>query len=143
MLQSTLAKMRSQFAAMTGSSRSDSVIPVVGNVPNLGLEYLRLMRELKIQEAIFEQLTRQFELAKLNEAKDSSSLQVLDEAVVPVKKSKPKRSLIVILATVTAFFVSIFWIFIREYFEKMPDEDKERCQAIKDSLTINWKKKSV
>ena len=143
MLQATLAKMRSQFAAMTGNSRSDSVIPVVGNVPNLGLEYLRLMRELKIQEAIFEQLTKQFEMAKLNEAKDSSSLQVLDEAVVPVRKSKPKRSLIVILATVTAFFVSIFWIFVREYFEKMPAEDKERCQKIKDSLAINWKKKPV
>jgi tyrosine-protein kinase Etk/Wzc len=143
MLQATLTKMRSQFAALAGNSRSDSVIPVVGNVPNLGLEYLRLMRELKIQEAIFEQLTKQFEVAKLNEAKDSSSLQVLDEAVVPVRKSKPKRSLIVILATFTAFFVAIFWIFAREFFEKMPAEDKERCQEIKDSLAINWKKKPV
>jgi uncharacterized protein involved in exopolysaccharide biosynthesis len=143
MLQSSLAKLRSQYAAIAGSSRGDSVIPAVGNVPNLGLEYLRLTRELKIQEAIFEQLTKQYEMAKLSEAKDSSSLQVLDEAVAPTQKSKPQRSLIVILATVTAFFVSIFWIFIREYFEKMPDEDKERCRAIRNSLAINWKKKPV
>jgi uncharacterized protein involved in exopolysaccharide biosynthesis len=141
MVQASLAKLRSQFAAMTGNSKEDNVVPVSGNIPSLGLEYLRLMRELKIQEAIFEQLTKQYEIAKLSEAKDSSSLQVLDEAVVPLKKSKPKRTLIVILATVTAFFMSIFWIFIQEFFEKMPEEDKIRWQSIKDSLSLGRKHK--
>ncbi|KAF0218556.1 MAG: lipopolysaccharide biosynthesis [Geobacteraceae bacterium] len=143
MHQTSLAKLRSQYAAMAGSGGGDSVIPTVGNVPNLGLAYVRLMRELKIQEAIFEQLTKQYEMAKLSEAKDSSSLQVLDEAVAPLKKSKPKRSLIVILATVTAFFCSIFVIFIQEYCERMPDEDKVRWQAIKDSLSLSRKKKAL
>lgn len=142
MLQTTLAKLRSQFAAMAGNSEGNSVIPTVGNVPKLGLEYLRLMRELKIQEAIFEQLTKQYELAKLNEAKDSSSLQVLDEAVVPLKKSKPKRSLIVVLATATAFFIALFWVFILEYIEKMPGEDRVRWQEIKNSLAFGWRKKA-
>lgn len=141
-IRSALAKLQSQYAAMTGNSRGDSVIPAVGNVPNLGLEYLRLMRELKIQEAIFEQLTKQYELAKLNEAKDSSSLQVLDEAVVPMRKSKPKRALIVILTTVTAFFCSIFWIFIQEFFEKMPDDDRTRWQEIKDSLALRRRRRA-
>jgi uncharacterized protein involved in exopolysaccharide biosynthesis len=142
-LQGALAKLHSQYEAMTGNSKGDSAIPAVGNVPSLGLEYLRLMRELKIQEAVFEQLTKQYELAKLNEAKDSSSLQVLDEAVAPLKKSKPKRSLIVILATVTAFFCSIFWIFLQEYFAKMPDDDRIRWEEIKKSLTLRWKKKAA
>jgi uncharacterized protein involved in exopolysaccharide biosynthesis len=99
------------------------------------------MRELKIQEAIFEQLTKQYEMAKLNEAKDSSSLQVLDDAVLPTKKSKPKRSLIVILSTVTAFFIGIFMAFIREYAEKLPEEDKVRWEEIKNLARIRLPRK--
>lgn len=133
LLQASIGKLRNQLGAFSGNGAGD-VIPSVGNVPNLGLEYARRLRELKTQEAIFEQLKKQYEVAKFSEAKDSSSIQVLDEAVVPMKKSKPKRSLIVILATVTAFFVSIFTAFILEYFDKMSDEDRGRWQEIKGSL---------
>jgi uncharacterized protein involved in exopolysaccharide biosynthesis len=132
-LQAGISRLKSQLGSMTGSGGSD-VIPAVGNIPALGMEYVRKMRELKTQEAIFEQLTKQYEVAKINEAKDTSSLQVLDEAVVPLKKSKPKRSLIVILATVTAFFASIFIVFIQEYFSKLPPEDAAIIRDIRNSL---------
>ena len=138
LLQASLAKLRSQQGALSGNGVSD-VFPSVGNVPNLGLEYARRMRELKTQEAIFEQLKKQYEIAKITEAKDSSSLQVLDEAVVPMKKSKPKRSLIVILSTVTAFFVSIFIIFVLEYFGKMSDEDRASWLEIKAAMSFRRK----
>jgi uncharacterized protein involved in exopolysaccharide biosynthesis len=98
------------------------------------VEYYRKMRELKTQEAIFEQLTKQYEVAKINEAKDTSSVQVLDDAVVPLKKSKPRRSLIVILAAVTAFFASIFIVFVQEYFSKLPPEDAAIIRDIRNSL---------
>jgi len=132
-LQAGIARLKSQLGAMSGSGGSD-VIPAVGNIPGLGVEYIRKMRELKTQEAIFEQLTKQYEVAKINEAKDSSSVQVLDEAVVPLKKSRPKRSLIVVLAAVTAFFASLFIVFIQEYFSKMPPEDAAIIRDIKNSL---------
>jgi uncharacterized protein involved in exopolysaccharide biosynthesis len=132
-LQAGIARLKSQLGSMTGSGGSD-VIPAVGNIPALGVEYVRKMRDLKTQEAIYELLTKQYEVAKINEAKDTSSLQVLDEAVVPLKKSKPKRSLIVILAAVTAFFASIFIVFIQEYFSKLPPEDAAIIRDIKDSL---------
>lgn len=135
LLQTSLGKLRNELGAFSGNGASN-VIPSVGNVPNLGLEYARKLRELKTQEAIFEQLKKQYEVAKFSEAKDSSSIQVLDEAVVPMKKSKPKRSLIVILATVTAFFVSIFTAFVLEYFDKMSDEDRGRWQEIKGALNF-------
>lgn len=133
-LQSSIGKLRSQLSGLIGSGSSGDGIPNMGNAPNLGIEYLRRMRELKTQEAIFEQLTKQYEVAKLNEAKDSSSLQVLDEAVVPIKKSKPMRALIVILATVTAFFIGVFMAFIQEYFAKMPEEDRLRWEEIRGML---------
>jgi uncharacterized protein involved in exopolysaccharide biosynthesis len=141
LLKTSIAKLRNQMGAFSGGGSGD-VIPAVGSVPNLGLEYARRLRELKTQEAIFEQLKKQYEVAKYNEAKDSSSIQVLDDAVVPAKKSKPKRSLIVLLSTVTAFFISIFIIFIQEYFAKMSDEDRGRWNEIKAALMFTRGQKS-
>jgi len=134
LLQAAIGKLRNQLGRLAGSGSGGEGIPNIGNVPNLGLEYARKMREVKIQEAIFEQLTKQYEVAKLTEAKDSSSIQVLDDAVVPMRKSKPKRSFIVILSTVTAFFVSVFLAFIQEYWGKLPDEDRARWEEIKSTL---------
>jgi tyrosine-protein kinase Etk/Wzc len=132
-LQAGIARLKSQLGSMSGSGGSD-VIPAVGNIPGLGVEYVRKMRELKTQEAIFEQLTKQYEVAKISEAKDSSSVQVLDEAVAPLKKSKPKRSMIVILAAVTAFFASIFIVFVQEYLSKLSPEDAIIIRNIRNSL---------
>jgi len=132
-VKAAIAALRSQLASMSGSGGSD-ILPAVGNMPALGVEYVRKLRELKIQEAIFEQLAKQYEVAKLNEAKDSSTLQVLDDAVTPLRKSKPKRALIVILSTITAFFLSIFVIFIQEYLSKLSPEDAQIVSEIKKSL---------
>jgi uncharacterized protein involved in exopolysaccharide biosynthesis len=131
-----ISKLKSQLSSMSGAGDGSGVIPGAGAAPAIGVEYFRKLRELKVQEAVFEQLTKQYELAKLNEARDSSSIQVLDEAVPPTKKSKPKRSLIVILATVTAFFCSIFVVFIQEYLSKLSPEDAAIINEIKESLRL-------
>ncbi|WP_281874043.1 GumC family protein [Geobacter hydrogenophilus] len=136
-VEAALAKLRGQLGVLTGGGRSSDLMLSAGTMPSLGLEYVRLMREVKTQEAIFEQLTKQYEVAKLGEAKDSSSIQVLDEAVAPQNKSKPKRSLIVILSTVTAFFLGIFIAFIQEYAQKMSDEDRTRWNEIRESLSLS------
>ena len=133
-LQAGISKLKSQLVAMSGSGGSDNVIPTAGNVPSLSVEYFRKLRELKIQEAVFEQLSKQYEVAKINESKDSSTLQVLDEAVPPTKKSKPKRSLIVLLSTVMAFIGSIVVIFVQEHLSKLSPEDTEIIREIKQSL---------
>ncbi len=133
-LQAALTRLRSQVGTMAGGGSSGDPIPTVGSVPGLGLDYARLLRELKTQEAIFEQLTRQYEVVKLTEAKDSSTIQVLDDAVVPAKKSKPKRSLVVILATVTAFFCSVMVAFVQEYLAKMNPEDRALLDQIRSGL---------
>ena len=129
-----MTKLKSQLNSMSGSGEGGGVIPSVGNAPSIGVEYIRRLRELKTQEALFEQLTKQFELAKISEARDSSSIQVLDEAVAPLTRSKPKRSLIVILSTVTAFFCSIFIVFIKEYLAKLSPEDSAIMDDIKGAL---------
>jgi len=78
-----------------------------------------LSREAKIQEMLFELLTREYELAKIEEAKSLPTIQVLDRAVVPEKKSKPKRRQMVMLSGIVALFIAIFAAFGREYFAKV------------------------
>ena len=79
-----------------------------------------LSRDAKIKEMLFELLTREYEIAKIEEAKSMPTIQILDTAVVPEKKSKPKRTQIVLLAGVTSLFVGIFAAFARECFAKNP-----------------------
>ena len=133
-LQAGISRLKSQLGTVTGSGGNDNIIPATGNLPGLGMEYIRLLREVKIQETIFEQLSKQYEMAKINENKDSSSVQVIDEAIPPIKKSGPKRSLIVLLSAFIAFFGSIVVIFIQEYSSKVSPENAEIIREIKQSL---------
>ncbi|MDY7034346.1 MAG: GNVR domain-containing protein [Thermodesulfobacteriota bacterium] len=103
-------------------------------MPDVGLKLFRLKRDVKIQEMIFELLTQQHEMAKIEEAKDTTTIQILDEAVVSQEKTKPRRSLIVALSGAVALMFSIFLSFIFESFERMDNEDKERWQLMKSAL---------
>jgi uncharacterized protein involved in exopolysaccharide biosynthesis len=119
-LQQNLTSLRAQLAKVQGSARQgrgDIMVPT-GKLPETGLEYIRKMRDLKYQETLFELLSKQFEIAKIDEAKEAALIQVVDKALVPEKKSKPKRSLIVILATLMAFFIGVLLAFVREASER-------------------------
>jgi tyrosine-protein kinase Etk/Wzc len=128
-LKVSVANIRAQIAQVEGDDRGSS-IPSMGSVPALGQEYVRLMREFKVQEAIFELLTKQYEMAKMSEAKDVDGMQVIQKATVPDKKSKPKRSLIVLASTLAAGFGAVLYAFIREAGAKMPAEDRQRWNQI-------------
>ena len=129
-----LSRLRKQLSNASGVQERGSVIPSVGNAPSIGVEYVRRLRDLKIQEALFEQLTKQFELAKINEARDSSVMQILDEAVVPTKKSGPNRVLILVFGIITALLCSVIIVFVQEYISKLPQEDSIKLGAIKISI---------
>jgi uncharacterized protein involved in exopolysaccharide biosynthesis len=119
-LQQTLTSLRAQLAKAERNGvqgRGDIMVPT-GKLPETGLEYIRKMRDLKYQETLFELLSKQFEIAKIDEAKEAALIQVVDKALVPEQKSKPKRSLIVILATLMAFFLSVLLAFVREASER-------------------------
>ncbi|MFQ5559444.1 MAG: GumC family protein [Nitrospinota bacterium] len=82
--------------------------------PELGLEYARLLRDLKVQQTLYEMLRQQFEMAKIQEAKDSSTVQILDFPAVPEKRFKPRRRVIVMLSTLLGFFSALFLVFVLE-----------------------------
>lgn len=108
-LKSELESLRSQLAKLGGSEDlPDALIVPKGKVPEAGLEYVRKLRDVKYYETIFDILARQFEIAKLDEAKEGALVQVVDPAIVPDQKSSPRRTLIVAIGTLAGFFVGIF-----------------------------------
>lgn len=131
--KASIANLRGQIARLEGQG-SGGAVPGVGTMPELGQQYLRLMREFKIQETIVELLTKQYEMAKLSEAKDVVNVQVIQAARVPDKKAKPKRSKIVLTVTFAAGFMAVLYAFIREAAARMSPEDRERWQKIRSLL---------
>jgi len=79
-----------------------------------------LSRDAKIKEMLFELLTREYEIAKIEEAKSMPTIQVLDNAVVPEKRCKPKRGQMVLLVGVTGLFFSVIGAFVHEHFTRTP-----------------------
>ena len=73
-------------------------------------QYITRFRDFKYYETLFDLFARQYELARVDEAKDGALIQVVDAAVVPEYKSKPKRGLIAVLATLLALVVCTIWV---------------------------------
>ena len=131
-LQNKISQIRKQlekleFGNQDSSSEKNQVLDVpFSEVPKLGLELARLTRDLKIQEAIFELLSSQYEQAKIQEAKDTPTIQILDRAIPPEKRSRPKRAMMVIFAGIASLFVGMIFVFVLEYLEttrkRNPDE---------------------
>jgi tyrosine-protein kinase Etk/Wzc len=118
-------------------SSSGGLIVPKGKVPAAGLEYVRRFREVKYQETIFEILARQFEMAKLDEAKQGALIQVVDSAIPPDKRSSPKRALLVICATVMGALIAVFFVLIQAGLERMKTnpESRERFALLKRAFS--------
>ena len=93
--------------------KQSSLFPVLANVPELGVELVRLKREVEIQNTLFVFLTQQYEEAKIKEAKDTPTIQVLDYPQKPFQKSAPKRVIILIICLFISTFVNVLFILYR------------------------------
>lgn len=111
--QQELQATRRQLAKMEGEGAARAN-PVKTPAGSNGIDNLSLLRDVRYHETIFELLAKQYELAKIEEAKDASLIQVLDKAIVPDRKSKPMRRNIVLLAMLAAFFVMTMFAIVRE-----------------------------
>ena len=109
--------------------------PSIRALPILGVKYADLLRETKIQETVYELLTQQYELAKVQEAKEIPSVKVLDPAIIPTKKSFPPRRIIVILGTIFAVIMAMAWIVTRSWWEALDENDPGKEFAI-EVLTV-------
>jgi uncharacterized protein involved in exopolysaccharide biosynthesis len=105
------------------SGQRADLYPSIRELPVLGMTWADLYRKTKIEETVFETLTKQYELAKVEEARETPSVKVLDPADVPEKKSGPPRMLIVGTIVVLVFFCSCAWILVRARWQEVDPSD--------------------
>ncbi|MCG2709449.1 MAG: hypothetical protein L6246_03885, partial [Thermodesulfovibrionales bacterium] len=127
-----LREQRARLEAKGSGHNPDTLMPA-GRIPSVGIEYARELREFKYNEALYEILLKQYGAAKLDEARDAVLIQVIEKAIPPEKRIKPKRSQMVMLATFVGFFFSVFAAFFLEYIEKSSKDsnNKERFDTLK------------
>jgi tyrosine-protein kinase Etk/Wzc len=104
-----LSALKGQLAKLEGSS---------GQPQQGDSDYIARFRDFKYYEALFELFAKQFELAKVDEAKEGATIQVIDVAVEPELKSKPKRATIAVLATLATGFALLLFVFVRNSFRE-------------------------
>lgn len=134
-LQQSIAALKEKISRMQSSGGSVA-LPGFEQIPERGQEYLHLMRKFRTAEAVHELLTKQYEIARLNSENDVSTIQVIQKAVVPDRRSKPKRAMIVVALTIVACIGAIVTAFIQEYFKRMSADDREHWRRIKALMSI-------
>jgi capsule polysaccharide export protein KpsE/RkpR len=113
-VRSEIADLQTQLSQLqreSGKGRFDTI--PMSKVPELQLQYVRKVRELKYHEALFEILAKQYEAARLDEARDAPVLQILDMASYPDTKSSPKRMLIMLGGVMLGLIAGCGWVWIR------------------------------
>ena len=131
-LSSELRALRGELARMESNQGGNpgSVVDMpVGRIPEAAIDYVRARRELKLQETLLEGIVRQYELAKLDEAKEGPALQQVDKALPPDYKSKPSRALIVLTGLLLGLLGSSAWVIVRRYAMLAREQDPASAEA--------------
>ncbi len=115
--------------AVAGGANRPSLYPSIRELPALGIGYADLFRNTKVQETVFQTLTQEYEMAKVEEAKETPSVKILDYPDVPEKRSFPPRLWIVALGTMIALGASVTWIFSKRAWDQTDDLDPQKVFA--------------
>jgi len=124
--ETELAALRVQLARLVRDNNvpeGDIDIPTT-KLPQAGLEYIRRLRDVKYYETLYELIAKQYEAAKLDEAKSVPVIQVVDPALKPERKSGPPRTIIVLLTGFAAFVIACFWVLVSEEYRQRTANQK-------------------
>lgn len=143
-LRARIEELKQQLIKI-GGSESDSaagggektMYPSIRRLPILGVTYADLYRRTKIQEVVFETLTKQYETAKVQEAKEIPSVKVLDVASVPERKSYPPRLLIALLFAFLGMSVAVVWVLGRTRWQEVAANDSGKVFVTEVFQTVN------
>lgn len=116
---------------------SDMPYPSIQKLPLLGVKYADFYRQVKIQETVYELLTQQYEMAKVQEVKETPSVKVLDPAKVPERKSFPPRLMIMLSGMCLALVAAVVWLVASVRWEKMDPRDPRK--EFLQELGSTWK----
>ena len=144
--EARIAALQKDMQQMTGSSAplvaagpgldgaassgdKGELYPPLRQLPRLAVPYADLYRTVKVQEVIFELLTQQYEMARLEEAKDIPAISVIDAPGIPEKKSFPPRLILMVVLTFLSFSVAASLILFREVWSRVSPDDPRKALA--------------
>jgi capsule polysaccharide export protein KpsE/RkpR len=128
-LKARISELQRQQEKLRGADLTDgeasetSSYPSLRKLPLLGVSYFDLYRRVKIQETVYESLTRQYEMAKVQEAKEIPTVRVLDAPDIAERKSFPPRILVIIFGTFLFFLGACGWVIAQDSWQQLPNED--------------------
>ena len=145
-LKARVAELHKQLEQLGGkeetvgsatSDDSQSLYPSIRRLPLLGVGYADLYRGSKVQEAVFETLTQEFELAKVAEAKEIPTVRVLDPANVPERKAFPPRVTIILLGSFVCCVLAVVWVLARARWAEIDPQDPQKTLVREVIQTVN------
>jgi len=133
-----LDALKSQLAELGGTEKnpsSDLIVPK-GNLSQASMEYVRKLRDVKYYETVEELIARQFEMAKLDEARQGAQTQVVDVATPPDRKSSPKRIILTFLAALAALVTSVLYALLSAgvYRLSQDAQQKKKLESLRQSF---------
>jgi capsule polysaccharide export protein KpsE/RkpR len=143
--QARISELRNQLEKLGGKeseeadepAAEESLYPSIRQLPLLGVTYADLFRKTKIAEVVYELLTQQYELARVQEAKEIPTVKVLDLPVVPEKESFPPRLSIMFVGTFLALAGSVVWVVGRGRWDQLTPNDPGKLLAREVLQTVN------
>jgi len=127
---------KGEQASDPSGQQADYLYPSIRKLPLLGVTYADLYRRTRVQEAVYESLTKEYELAKVQEVKEIPIVKVLDQANIPGKKSFPPRLLVILLGTAFAFAVGTAWVFGKTVWDETDSSDPRKALAQEVFTTV-------
>jgi uncharacterized protein involved in exopolysaccharide biosynthesis len=127
-----LANLRAQL------SKQEKDTPSTGAKATTEGDYITKYREFKYHETLFELFSKQFELAKVDEAREGAVIQVLDAAEASERKTKPKKAMIAIIATLASGIALLFFVYVRHALANA-GQDAESAQKMAQ-LKNSWRR---
>lgn len=132
-----LMSLRAQLAKQSQSEAPANPKDAMNGKAGQG-DYINRYRDFKYQETLYELFAKQFEMAKLDEAREGATIQVVDAAQPPERKSKPKKALIAVLATLASGFALLLFVFVRQALRNGA-QDEETAQKLQ-ALRASWRR---
>jgi tyrosine-protein kinase Etk/Wzc len=141
-IQEEISTMKNQLAKLENDQRQSqpgNIAVPAGRVPQDSLEYTRKLREVKYHDLLVDLLSRQYEAARIDEAKSAPIIQVIDHAIPPDRKSGPHRSLIVLGFGFAGFAIAVLIAFLQHGYRRYRQIPKHaaRLNELRDELSAS------
>lgn len=138
-LESELRKINGEQPATTGKSRGADPYPGIKHLPGLGVQWSDLYRTTKIHETIFELLTQEYELARIQEAKEIPRVKLLDAPTIP-EKLHPRPLQVVLLGTILSATLAAIGVLLQDLWDRWDAEDPRKI-LFSNVLSWRWRKR--